>query len=99
MDSRSKFIEPSALDWPWKECDKELNWLKERLAHVKRDGQRVVMLPQRESTVDLTDEPPHVPGPVQKVVFDTAGDGVHGEYDLSGTLALGPQPLFGLIAA
>ena len=36
--------------WPRKEGDQKLNRLEERLAHVKRNGQRVIMLPQREST-------------------------------------------------
>jgi len=54
------------------------------------------MLPQCQRTVDLAHEPPHEPGPVQEVVFVIASDGVHGEYDRLGTLALRPQPLFRL---
>ena len=41
--------------------------------------------------VDLAHEPPHEPGPVQEVVFVIASDGVHGEYDRFGTLALRPH--------
>ena len=36
----------------------------------------------------LAHEPPHVPRPLQEASLVIAGDGVHGEYDHLGTLAL-----------
>jgi len=50
-------------------------------------GEKAVMY----SPEYLAHEPPHVPWPLQDAVLVIAGDGVHGEYDHLGTLALRPH--------